>query len=63
MADFSSNITVVLGNDSDVIGSAAPTDSVTVGAVKESGQTGLYINTDKAYTAWFKSSDGTWTSV
>ena len=63
MADFSSNITVVLGNDSDVIGSAAPTDSVTVGAVKESGQTGLYINTDKAYTAWFKNSDGTWTSV
>ena len=63
MADFSSNITVALGNDTEVIGSAAPTDNVTVGAVKESGQTGLYINTNKAYTAWFKNADGTWTSV
>ena len=63
MADFSSNITVALGNDTEVIGSAAPTDNVTVGAVKEAGQTGIYVNSAKAYTAWFKNADGSWTSV
>jgi hypothetical protein len=60
MSDLTEGSSYTLGDDGAVIGAGVPTSNP--GAVKQAGQTGFFIRSEKPYTLWMNHSVNGWES-
>ena len=60
MADLTEGTSYTVGTDVTVCGSVGPTSEP--GAIKQSGQTGFFIRSEKPYTLWMNHSVNGWES-